>query len=272
MQRARGKLPIYLIAVLVFSSCLVHFFQLLRYTDKNTGLVTGETMLPFILYALVFAAAGAAGFYAKGCHSIEPVNLSGINKTLYFSSALLSVTMFADFLHQCFGCYDYISKTNYIEYVYIIPLALSGLFALMSCFYFATLSVTAKGSNYDFKNFTLLHLAPVLWAFLRLILIMIKIIDVKRDADTALEFLLLSFMLLFFFCYISMIDNGGRVSRLFIFSAIVVFSIAAVLVLPRLVLMVMGRGDVLYHAAYTGISYFAVGLFAVLQIKMIKNA
>ncbi len=267
MQRARGKLPIYLIAVLVFSSCLMHFFQLLRYTDKSTGYVTGGTMLPLIIYLLIFAAVGAAGFYVKSCEKFKPVDLSGSNKVLYLSSVFLSVTMFADFLHQCYSCYDYISKTNYFEYVYIVPLALSGLFALLCCFYFATLSVTAKGSNYDFRNFTFLHLVPVLWAFTRLVLIMIKIVDVKKDADTALEFLLLSFMLLFFFCYISMIDNGGRVSKLFVFSAITLFSIASVIALPRIVLMITGRGDILYHAAYTGISYFAVGLFAVLQIK-----
>lgn len=267
MQRARGKLPIYLIAVLVFSSCLVHFFQLLKYTDKNTGYVTGTAMLPFIIYVLIFSAVGVAGLYAKQCDRLMPVDLSVSSKRIYLSSAFLSVTMFADFIHQCYSCYDYFSKTNYIEYVYIIPLALSGLFALFSCFYYATLSVTAKGSNYDFRNFTFLHFVPVLWAFTRLVLMMIKIVDIKQDADTTLEFMLLSFLLLFLFCYISMVDNGGRISRLFVFSAIAVFSIAAVIFLPRTVLVLIGRGDVLYHASYTAISYFAVGLFAVLQIK-----
>lgn len=267
MQRARGKLPIYFIAVLVFSSCLVHFFQLSRFTDKNTGFVIGETSLPFVIYFLIFVTVGVIGFYAKYTDNTKIIDFSKPDKTLFLSSAFLSVTMFVDFIHQCGSVYNYISKTNYIEYVYIIPLMLSALLALVCCFYFSVLSVTAKGSNYDFRNFTLLHIAPVLWAFTRLILIMIKIIDIKRDADTSLEFLLLSFMLLFFFCYISMVDNGGKISKLFVFSAIAVFSVASIIVLPKMVLIVSGKWNMLYHTSYTGISYFAVGLFAALQIR-----
>lgn len=270
MQKDRGKLPIYLIAVLVFSSCLVHFFQLSRFTDKTTGYVNGSTAMPVIIYSLVFAAVGLAGLYSKSCENVVPVHLSGGNKKLYFSSVFLSVAMFADFLHKCVSCYDYISKTVYVEYAYIIPLALSGVSALVCCFYFAVFSITAKGSNYDFRNFTFLHLIPVIWAFTRLILIMIKIVDIKQDSDTVLEFLLLSFMLMFFFCYILMLDNSARASRLFVFSAISTFAIASVIALPRIVMMVSGRGDALYPADYTSMTYFAVGLFAVLQVKQEK--
>lgn len=267
MQKDRGRLPVYFIAVLVFSACLVHFFQLLRFTDKSTGYFNGGTAMPIIIYSLVFAAVGLAGLYAKQCVLSSPVMMTDGNKRLYFGSAFLSVAMFADFVHQCFSCYDYISKTNYIEYAYIIPLAMAGLFALICCFYFAVLSITAKGSNYDFRNFTFLHFIPVLWAFTRLILIMIKIVDIKQDSDTVLEFLLLSFMLMFFFSYILMLDNNGRVSRLFVFSALSSFVFASVIALPRLAILVSGQGAVLCPADYTSISYFAVGLFAVLQIK-----
>lgn len=270
MQKDRGRLPVYLIAVLVFSSCLVHFFQLLRFTDKATGCVNGNMAMPIIVYSLVFAAVGLAGLYSKRCENAVPVHLSGCNKKLYFSAAFLSAAMFADFLHKCFSCYDYISKTVYVEYAYIIPLAVSGLAALVCCFYFAVISITAKGSNYDFRNFTFLHLIPVIWAFTRLILIMIKIVDIKQDSDTVLEFLLLSFMLMFFFCYILMLDNSGRVPRLFVFSAISTFALACVIALPRIAIIITGKGDVLYPVDYTGITYFAVGLFAVLQVKQEK--
>ena len=267
MQRARGKLPIYLIAVLVFSSCLVHFFQLLRFTDNSTGYINGSTIMPVIVYVLVFAAVGLAGLYSNRCENLMPIDLSDGNRKLYFSSVFLSVTMFADFLHKCFRCYDYISKTAYVEYAYIIPLVLSGLAALICCFYFAVFSITAKGSNYDFRNFTFLHLVPVLWSFTRLILIMIKIVDVKQDSDTVLEFLLLSFMLMFFFSYVLILDNSGRASKLFVFSALSTFVIASVIALPRIAIIITGKGEVLYPVDYTSISYFAAGLFAVLQIK-----
>lgn len=271
MQKDRGRLPIYLIAILVFSSCLMHFFQLLKFTDKSTGYFNGDSAIPFIVYILVFAAVGLAGLYSRHSEGPAPIDLSGGNKRLYYSSAILSAAMFAEFIHQCFSCYDYISKTNYIEYAYIIPLGLAGLSAIICCFYFAVLSITAKGLNYDFRNFTFLHLIPVFWAFMRLILIMIKIVDVKQDSDTVLEFLLLSFMLMFFFSYILMLDNSGRASKPFVFSAISTFALASVISLPRLVMIAVGKGEALYPADYTSISYFAVGLFAVVQIKREKS-
>ena len=221
MQRARGKLPIYLIAVLVFSSCLVHFFQLLRFTDNSTGYINGSTIMPVIVYVLVFAAVGLAGLYSNRCENLMPIDLSDGNRKMYF----------------------------------------------ICCFYFAVFSITAKGSNYDFRNFTFLHLVPVLWSFTRLILIMIKIVDVKQDSDTVLEFLLLSFMLMFFFSYVLILDNSGRASKLFVFSALSTFVLASVIALPRIVIIITGKGEVLYPVDYTSISYFAAGLFAVLQIK-----
>lgn len=270
MQKDRGKLPIYLIAVLVFSSCLVHFFQLLRFTDKSTGYFNGDSAIPFIVYILVFAAVGLAGLYSRRSEAPAPIDLSGGNKRLYYSSAFLSAAMFAEFIHQCFSCYSYFSKTNYIEYAYIIPMILAGFSAIICCFYFAVLSITARGSNYDFRNFTFLHLVPVLWAFMRLILIMIKIVDVKQDSDTVLEFLLLSFMLMFFFSYILILDNNEKALKSFVFSAISTFALASVIALPRFAIIIAGKGDVLYPADYTSISYFAVGVFAAVQIKKKK--
>ena len=99
---------------------------------------------------------------------------------------------------------------------------------------------------------------------------MIKIVDIKQDSDTVLEFLLLSFMLMFFFSYILMLDNSGRASKPFVFSAISTFALASVIALPRLAIIIAGKGEVLYPADYTSISYFAVGLFAAVQIKKKK--
>ena len=82
-----------------------------------------------------------------------------------------------------------------------------------------------------------------------------------------LEFLLLSFMLMFFFSYVLILDNSGRASKLFVFSALSTFVLASVIALPRIVIIITGKGEVLYPVDYTSISYFAAGLFAVLQIK-----
>ena len=99
----------------------------------------------------------------------------------------------------------------------------------------------------------------------------LKIIDIKQNVEGVLEFLLVSFMIMFFFCYIVMVDNKGEMSRVFIFFANSVLIMAAVLVLPRYAVIVSGNSGVLSPVDYTGLTYLAAGIFAVtLSVKSLK--
>lgn len=272
MQKTRAKIPVYFMIIPVIASCVLRFFQLLHFTDKKTGNVSDGAHMTIVVYALLAAAVIFDFIYAKGKNEFLPLlDFEKDSKKEYIASAFLAFSYFADFVQQVYNCYNYISRVSYIEYAYLIPMAVSGVLALLCCFYFVCFAMTAGGSNYDFRNFTLFHFLPVIWCFSKLIMMMLKIIDVQQNVEGVLEFLLMAFMVVFFFCYISMVDNKGAVSRAFVFFANAVLIMAAALVLPRYAVIISGNLKVLSPVDYTGLTYLAAGLFAVtLSSKALK--
>lgn len=273
MQKTRANIPVYLMIIPVIASCVLRFFQLLDFTDKKTGNVIGGGQMSLAVYILLAAAIILDFICVKKKSEFVPLlDFEKGGKAEYAVSAFLAIAYFADFVHQAYNCYSYVSKMSYIEYAYLIPMAISGILALLSCFYFVCFAMTAGGSNYDFRNFTLFHFIPVIWCFSKLIMMMLKIIDVKQNVEGVLEFLLMVFMIMFFFCYISMVDNKGKISRVFVFFSNAVLIIAAVLVLPRYAIMISGNFGVLSPVDYTGVTYLAAGIFAVtLSKKALKT-
>lgn len=273
MQKTGTSIPVYLSVLPVIVSCVLRFFQLTRYTDSATGLVTGNNGLTACIYGLLFLSIALLGIYAVRNKSVgTAVDFEHCRKSQRICSLILGVSFFADFIRQCYNCFDTLQRYSYIEYTYLIPLALSGVAALFSSFYFISFYLTASGSEYDFRNLTWFHFSPAAWVFLKLILIMIKIVDVRLEAETVLEFLLLVFLLMFFFCYISMIDRDGKSSGLLVFSALASFLISLLLAAPRLAVMLFGMGDSLCTVNYSAFNYIALGIFALtLAVSSIKN-
>lgn len=273
LKRAAGKITMVILTVSVISACIIRFFQLLRFTDSKTGLVNSNEKLTYILYAfilLVFICS--AVYYAKGKKNLPEVFETGKNNRLFLSSVLLCVTFFFDFIHQCYNCFLHIQSNVYVEYAYVILLGLSGFFALLSSFYFLTFAVTVRGSNYDFKNFTLLHFTPVLWAFAGLFVIMIKIVDIKAGAQTVCEFIFLAAVLVFFICLISAVDRSSEsAARTIVFFCCIVFSMSLITALPRLAVFLSGSKELLYSATFSSVTYIALGIFSLTVLSDINK-
>lgn len=266
MQKTKAKLPVFLILLTVTAVCVLRFFQLIRDTDTQTGFINNHGNVSFVIYALEFLTILFAALYAKNknglTYAFEEDNTS---KPLFLSSVLLSVAMFADFIHQCYNCYDYIQSVSFIEYTYLIPLALSGLFALLSCFYFSMFAVCLRRTNYDFRNFIWFHLMPVFWAFTKLFRIMVKILDIRIGVENCLEFLLIIFIFCFLFSFLSAVDNKYKdTSKFLVFSSVMLASVSAVLVIPRYIVLLCGKSSLLNETAYTTVTYSMFGLFALI--------
>lgn len=272
MHNVKRKTPLYFILIFSAASCALRFIQLYKYTDESTGLLTDKSVTAFIIYALIAAIVLLGGLYASKKNDLTPVdNTENIYKGQYLASLFTSVAFFADFIHQTYNCYDCIVSTDYMEYTYVVTMAFYALTAILSSFYFMVFSLTAKGTNYDFRSFTLLHFAPVAWCFSRLVLIMLKIVDVRFNVEVTVEFILLSLLIMFYFCCISMVDNNGRMSRLMAFFAVSSLALSAILVLPRFAMLLIGRAESLSQVGYTGLTYLSAGLFAVSFFRKAKN-
>lgn len=269
MQRTRLRLPVLFIVIMVIASCTLHFFQLFEGGASIGGIkFEVSSLITYLLVFLNFIFAGIYSYNKK--NTAQALDFDNTGKSVYRSSAALAAAFFVDFIHQCYNCYDYVQSVSYIEYKYVCLIGISGAFALVSCFYFIVFSLTSKGENYDFRNFTWLHFAPVVWAFSRLFTMMIKIVDVKIEVDAFLEFLFLTMFLFFIFSFISAVDRrNGNVSSVFHFSSICVSSLAAIIVIPRIIMVILGKSELLNSVNFSGILYIMLGVFAlVYQIDL----
>lgn len=268
VQKTRVKLPVYLISLPVTASCVLRFFLLLNYTDKDTGYIKNGSVLAVVIYALLLCTAVLTAFYSRNKQISNNLLCFDKNAKLQcFSAAFLAVSFFIDFIHQCFNCYFELSKAGYVDYTYLAVLIVSALTALLSSFYFMCYSMTANGSGYDFRNLIFFHFVPIIWGIARLITMMLRIIDVRQDVESVLEFLMLISVMLFLFCFVFMLERNGSATKALVFFAVCTFFVSLVLVIPRLALILIGRAELLFGVTYTSLSYLALGIFAVVLIN-----
>lgn len=264
MQKTKAKIPLMFIVLTVIAACVLHFFKLMQQAGQN--IFSADTgALSYVLYVLLAVCTALSGLYASLKKNMPKTFApESENRKLAFVIFLLSVSMFFDFIHQCFNCYDYVQRVSYVEYAYVIPMGVSGILALVCSFYFMTFALTYRNSNYDFRNFTWFHFSPILWAFVRMLMIMSRLVDIKNNFEICCEFLFLAALLGFMFCVISAIErNGESTTKFFVFSSFTAFSMAAVLVIPRMIMIIMGYAQKMESVTFSNITYIMLGVFAI---------
>ncbi len=263
MQKTRAKLPVFLIIITAVAACFLHFFRIYTEQSKN-GFAFFIDFPSYIIYILIFLGFIFAFFYAvfkKDSACVFDVQEG--KKSILLSSALLSLSFFYDFIHQGYNCYSYASSAYYIDYTYVIPMGISGILALISSFYFLTLALTQRNENYDFKNFTFLHFAPVAWAFTKLVVIMLQIVDVKINIEVCCEFILLCVTLCFLFSMICAVDKKEKgATRIFVFSAVLLAFMSCIVALPRIALIIMGVSSIFGEVTFSSVTYIMLGIFS----------
>lgn len=273
MQSARTKLPVVFIAVSVICACALRFFQLFTLTDTNTGLVVGGEATSIAVYCIIAFCALMCAVYAKGVSRLNnKFALPLKNRQVIFCSGALSVFFFVDFIHQCFNCYNYVGKVSYVEPAYLIPLIICAALGVASSFYFAALSMTVNGANYDFRNFTIFHFVPAAWAFTRLCVILTKLVDFFNGIETYAEFITLVLVICFLFSFVSSIDKkDSTVTSFFAFSAAMLLAMSLILTVPRILMMISGNYDLLADTDFSPGTYFMLGIFAVSVLKNVNK-
>ena len=257
------------LAVIAFAvaACFLRFFQLIRFTDSQTGFVIGDNSLTYILYGvLVLSVAFAALYSFLARKRIRKINFIG-NKGIYASVIALCITYFFDFVHQVYNCFDYIQtadKQAYIEYNYLLPMGLQAIFALLTCFYLIICAKSVKKTAIDFKNFKLFHLVPLAWGFCRLLVIMTEIFDIE-SVESFLEFVFIVFYCGFTLCCASSIDDENKLIKpSFSFFALGLFALSFSFSFARILMFISGKYEKLSRVSFSAVTYLFVGIFAVI--------
>lgn len=273
MQKTRGKITAFLMVITSAAACVLLFVQMNKLADGVLKSGSDKAAATYPVYAVVLLGFIFAVLYASvRKNNAKVFDFENGGRGLSLSSAVLALTFFYDFIHQGYNCYAYISATEYVNYAYVISLGITGVFAFISCFYFITLSMTAGNENYDFRNFTLLHFAPVVWAFTKLFLIMTQIIDINEDAELFCEFLLLCIILCFLISMISAVDRrDAPATGFFIFSCAALAFMSCVVGIPRIAMIITGRGSEPEQVTFSAVTYIMLGVFSLSLLHNINK-
>lgn len=270
MQKTKAKLPVLIISVLVIGACFLRFFQLLKIPDVNADTITSYSKLSYSVYAILALVFAALLAVAVKKPVICDVGLK--SRRIAVSSLTAAAGMFIDFVNQCFTCVNYFNNTRYVEYGYIIPLAASGVLAIINCYYLICISLTARGRNLDFRKLGLLNLSIILFGVARLITITTAIVDVRQDIDSSLEFLFLIFIVFMWFGYISFMEDSVKSKAVvFTVSSAMSFCIAIVFFVPYLLYAFVNRDGLINATTVSAVSYMTMGVFSISLLSKNKN-
>ena len=253
------------VIITALAACFIRFFQFLKYTDAKSGLVVGDDLLTFVLYGVVALSLFFCFLYFFFSKRYERIIAFIGNKSIYITLLILSFTYFFDFVHQVYNCAQYISQDDaqkYIEYNYLMPVALQAVFAILSCFYLIICAKSVKGTLIDFKYFKLFHLAPFLWGFCRLLVILTEIFDVE-SVESFLEFIFIVMYCGYTLCCASAVDSDdGKIKPLLSFFALSLFSVSIAFSLARILMILSGNYEDLSRVTFSALTYLFIGLFA----------
>ena len=255
------------VIITAIAACFLRFFQLIRFTDSQTGFVIGDNKLTYIIYGILALSIAFAFVYSLLARRyVRKINFIG-NKLIYASLLILSASFFFDFVHQVYNCQNYIlssDKKSYIEYNYLFPMAFQALFALLTCFYLIICAKSVRGTMIDFKNFKFFHLVPLAWGFCRLLAIMTEIFEVE-SVESFLEFVFVVFYCGFTLCCASSVDDENKLIKpSFSFFALGLFACAFSFSLARILMIISGEFAKLNQVSFSSVTYLLIGFFAVM--------
>lgn len=253
------------VIITALAACFIRFFQFLKYTDAKSGLVVGDDLLTFVLYGVVALSLFFCFLYFFFSKRYERIIAFIGNKSIYITLLILSFTYFFDFVHQVYNCAQYINQDDtqkYIEYNYLLPVAFQAVFAILTCFYLIICAKSVKGTLIDFKYFKLFHLAPFLWGFCRLLVILTEIFDVE-SVESFLEFIFIVMYCGYTLCCASAVDSDdGKIKPLLSFFALSLFSVSIAFSLARILMILSGNYEDLSRVTFSALTYLFIGLFA----------
>lgn len=159
---------------------------------------------------------------------------------LSFFSYVASLGFFADFIHQCVKIFFSIENESNKNFTYFIPVCFICLTALLSSFYFVNVGMSFSDKNYDFREFKLFHMIPVVWALFHIIVNLSEAVRFSRDIDDIIKYLVLIFSVCFFYCFASEIDNKNGAKRKTVFFT-ESFSFCSILFFINRLMLLLGK-------------------------------
>lgn len=137
------------------------------------------------------------------------------------------------------------------------------VFAIISAVYFLALGIGLSTGKSNGSNLRLISLAPVIWSVMRMIYRFTRTISYLRISDLTFEMVMLMFMILFFmaFAQVNSQVNGKSNEWKLAAYGLPAALLALVCFVPRFIVTLIGRTELLYSYSAAEYCDFAVALF-----------
>ena len=143
----------------------------------------------------------------------------------------------------------------------LLALCFAGVFALLSSLYFSAVYLSCKSAAYDFKKLKFLHFTPLIWALLRSTDMISNATSVKSDVYSALKGAVLIFAILFFYSFISELENKSEAKRTTLFFSGAFSYLAFLLFISSVLSLIFKKADLISEESFFSLSAFLIGLF-----------
>ena len=235
--------------------------QLFAFTDASTGFVFKEASgtVNAVCVLCVIAVALCGILFHKKIPVADPFGQKDGRRLLYVC-ILAGAAMFYDFVHQCVNCFNYASRTTYLELNYLIPVLLTGIAALLCTFYFIIMGISFVTDKYDFRQLMYFHFAPVIWFVLGLLTSLTRYDDSYLAVENNLRYAVLFFGITFSLVLIRCIDGGAAKLKMLCFTGASYFALSFILSVPGIIAIIGGAK--LNGGDHSFVSYLFTGIFA----------
>ena len=279
--------PTSFIAIAALSLCLLlplRVYQTTSLIEPDTGFFSQShftVTLFYIIGAVVIASLMILSFLNS--KAVRTRNCVAKSKALGVVSAfaalsitLNAVTSFIDFVEIIKLCEQ--NMTGAFEYSLIVKIAaliphlvkeggaaliFQSVFGALAALFFWVYTVSCFNKNAKISSFSVLSVAPTIWAVARIIFRFVEKISFVNISDLLLELIMLVFLIMFFLSFAQVVTRvSPEVSAWRLFGCGLPAAIVAFLIsVPRLFLIVVGHSDLIVEGYEFELCDLAIAIF-----------
>ncbi len=151
-------------------------------------------------------------------------------------SYIASAGLFFSFITQCVMLYNVLTAEKKSINL-IITAVMGAVCALVSSGYFIIVGFSFGDKNYDFREFKLIHIVPMLWALSNVFSLVSLSTGFEKSIDSILKYTAIMVLVCFFYCFALEVDSKGKAKSVTVLFARLYSYLSVLFFTDRLILV-----------------------------------
>lgn len=252
--------------VVALAALPLRTYQFLTNIEAGTGFyIDSANILIYVLYGII-----GAGIVISMASALLYKSELGFDRTPTkrpvqgIISLLTAVAVLFDAALDLNTILNYSPETSEMTKVSLYVLCAQSLFAVLAAIFFVVFGISMLSGATNASEYKIISVAPTVWFMFRLIFRFTATISFIKVSDLLLEMFMLAFMLIFFTAFAqlnSKIESKGLDWKLVAFG-LPAAVLALVCFIPRFIMVISGKSEMLYTGSPVEYCDLATALFA----------